>query len=173
MKRPAWTVNQVLDYCAKQKIPPPPELSAHLVKIPKHALWIPTTDASAGATSQTPAFSGSGRIKVAGKRFRGLKSPKINKIEQEFGLMLELQKSCRQILDYGFAQISFVVGEPCCRYTPDYHVFKLDGTLRMIELKGPHIHEDSIVKFKAARKQYPEIEWQFWQKIEHNWNQAI
>lgn len=77
--------------------------------------------------------------------------------------MLKRQQAQGEILSFGFEDITLKVGEPECRYTGDFAAFLPDGRIRILEAKGGRIWEDGLVKFKAARKQYPKIEFEMWQ----------
>lgn len=78
------------------------------------------------------------------------------------GAMLDRQKRLGEIVSYEFEGVILKIGDNC-RYLADYTVFLPDGRLRLVEAKGGHIWEDSIIKFKCAKKQYPLIEFELWQ----------
>lgn len=43
-----------------------------------------------------------------------------------------------------------------CRYTPDFWAFDQAG-LRAIDVKGPHVWEDSLIKLRVAARMFPWI----------------
>ncbi len=51
-------------------------------------------------------------------------------------------------------------GSRAMNYTPDFLVVLLGGSFRVIEIKGPFIREDSVLKFKMAAELFPDLEWQ-------------
>lgn len=56
-----------------------------------------------------------------------------------------------------------------CSYTPDFFIPEL---LTFYEIKGPHIFEDSVIKFKAARVLHCWAKFEMWQKNRlGNWRQ--
>jgi len=44
-----------------------------------------------------------------------------------------------------------------------------DGGQELIEVKGGHIWEDRLLKFKIARSQFPEYSWSLWQWRKTQW----
>ncbi len=107
---------------------------------------------------------------------------KQTKTEAEYGLILESKKRKGLIDDYEFEGMTLKWGG--LRYTPDYVVSKtipiecescgkthtrLQTYIRLIEIKGGHIWEDSIVKFKAARARWPQFVFEMMQKKGGQW----
>lgn len=93
--------------------------------------------------------------------------------EREMELMLGRELAEGKIAGFAYEAITLVVGDPDCRYTPDFDVYLLDGRLRFIETKGAFIREDGLVKFKAARRQYPHFEFQLHQRNKTGWKQLL
>ncbi len=110
----------------------------------------------------------------------------MNKTEAEFALMLEAQKRAGEILRYEFEGITLRWAD--MRYTPDFVVFyrafdvrKRIGTLeemkedrettsiKLIEVKGGHIWDRDIVRFKGARAYWPEFSFEMIQKTKQGW----
>ena len=58
--------------------------------------------------------------------------------------------------------------DPTCFYTPD---FFCPETNTVYEVKGPHIYEDSIIKFKAARFIYSHLIFRMFQKKRGVWRE--
>ena len=101
----------------------------------------------------------------------------MNKTESEFALQLEAQKRNGEILRYEFEGIRLVwLGN--MHYTPDFVVFMDCGLtpgpppmnhIRLIEVKGGHIWDRDIVRFKGARAYWPEFSFEMWQKTKQGW----
>lgn len=95
-------------------------------------------------------------------------------VEAEYSLILKAKLSRGEISAFDYEAITIVIGDPPIRFTPDFFVVLPDGKIQLIEVKGPFMREDSIVKFKSARKQYPCFEFQLWQRAKGGeWSQLI
>ena len=55
-----------------------------------------------------------------------------------------------------------------CWYLPDFFVPEM---MTFFEVKGPHIFEDSVIKFKAARAIYPSFHFEMWQWKDGIWKE--
>jgi hypothetical protein len=55
-----------------------------------------------------------------------------------------------------------------CWYTPDYFSPEL---MTVYEVKGPHIFEDSVIKFKAARAIHKWLAFEMWQYRNGVWRE--
>jgi hypothetical protein len=56
-----------------------------------------------------------------------------------------------------------------CRYTPDFFCTTAGRPL-IVEVKGGHVWDDSIVKFKVAKQMHESwADFEFWQKIKGTW----
>jgi hypothetical protein len=55
------------------------------------------------------------------------------------------------------------------RYTPDFVVFGLSEKITLIEIKGAHIWDRDLVRFKGARAYWPEFDFEMHQKREGAW----
>jgi hypothetical protein len=95
---------------------------------------------------------------------------KKSRAEQEMEQILEAQLRRGEIAEFGFEKIVLIVGSDLCRYTPDFHVILRDGRLRFIEVKGGKKWEDSIIKYKCAKHQFPHFEFQMWE-LTDTWKQ--
>lgn len=51
------------------------------------------------------------------------------------------------------------------RYTPDWVIWLPDGRIEFMEVKGGHIHDDALAKFKMAVEQFPEHTFYWAQKL--------
>jgi len=92
----------------------------------------------------------------------------MNRTEREFAAMLERQKRAREIVRYDFEGITLRWAD--MRYTPDFVVIKfVPAPLNFIEVKGGHIWDRDIVRFKGARAYWPEFEFEMWQKRGTRW----
>lgn len=99
---------------------------------------------------------------------------KMNKTESEFALYLEAQKRNGEISRYQFEGVTLRWGNDM-RYTPDFVAFPtFPGALpMMIEVKGGHVWDRDIVRFKGARAAWPEFGFQMWQKKEGQWKKKF
>jgi hypothetical protein len=108
--------------------------------------------------------------------------PKMTKTEREYSFILEAMKRRGEIDDYEFEGMTLKWGG--LRYTPDFIVVKtipiecescgktharLQTYIRFIEVKGGHIWEDSLVKFKAARARWYKFQFEMHQKKAGEW----
>jgi len=50
------------------------------------------------------------------------------------------------------------------RYTPDFVVFRPSQKILFIEVKGAHIWDRDLVRFKGARAYWPEFDFELHQK---------
>lgn len=96
----------------------------------------------------------------------------MNKTEAEYSTVLMVAKSKGEIEDYSFESVTFKLG-PDLRYTPDFMVTALDGTIDFHEVKGsqrakvveigkpvktkPRMEDDARVKYIVAAEKF----WQF------------
>lgn len=152
--KPTWSREQALAYCKRNNLPLPPELSA------------PELGASPAAPE--PATGKETRQKHP----RASLGKKRTMVEFEFLASLTRALRAGEILKFEEQSIKIAVGEPVCWYTPDFSVWMPDGTLKLIEVKGPFAREDSIIKYKAAVRQYPHIKFEFHQRHEDGtWSQ--
>lgn len=74
---------------------------------------------------------------------------KLNKTEKAYLVFLEQQEN----LWLGIQCLTFKLGHDC-RYTPDFAVIDVAG-LRVIDVKGGHTWEDSLIKMRTAARLYP------------------
>lgn len=98
-----------------------------------------------------------------------------NKTEAEFALRLEAMKRAGEILRYEYEGMTLRWAG--MRYTPDFVVFWRDITesgiwtdgIKLIEVKGGHIWDRDIVRFKGARAHWPEFSFEMHQKKAGQW----
>ncbi len=104
---------------------------------------------------------------------------KMNKTEAEFAMILEAQKRKGEILRAEFEGITLRWAD--MRYTPDFVAFGWSGDgsdkyfgfgykgIKLIEVKGAHIWDRDIVRFKGARAYWPEFQFEMHQKTKAGW----
>jgi hypothetical protein len=99
---------------------------------------------------------------------------RMNKTEGAFAMRLEAMRSKGEIMRWEFEGITLRWAG--MRYTPDfvvfirnrdYYVFIQD--IKLIEIKGAHIWDRDLVRFKGAAAYWPEFEFEMWQKKSGEW----
>lgn len=94
----------------------------------------------------------------------------MNKTESEFELILKAQYPDAVIW---YESIKLRLADRCW-YTPDFVRYSaLTGEFCFYEVKGGHIWDDSKVKFKCAKEQYPQFEFAMFQKKKGEWSQIL
>lgn len=122
-----------------------------------------------------PAQTGDDQSKLDSGQIRKPKN-RMNRSETEFSLILEARKRRGEILEWRFEAMSLawgldpVTGKPMW-YTADFlvrteAVFPSNGCFDMvlIEVKGPHIREKDLIRFKGARSDWPQFRFELWQR---------
>jgi len=94
----------------------------------------------------------------------------MNKTEAEFAMFLEDMKRNGEILRYEYEGITLRWAD--MRYTPDFLIFIPIG-LKLIEVKGGHIWDRDIVRFKGARAYWPEFAFEMHQKTKDGWKRKF
>lgn len=115
------------------------------------------------AAARAPAGKGA-PLARAMKRASGL-----NQTEQAYADHLEHRRRAGEIIDYRAQAMTFRLG-PDCRYTPDFLVVEADSTLTLVDVKGGHTWEDSVIKLKTAAQQFPWFAWQMVQRRDSGWH---
>lgn len=87
----------------------------------------------------------------------------MNKTEAAFARKLDGMKAAGEVVRYRFETIKLRLGVKCY-YTPDFLVWFADGRQVFMEVKGGHVYEDSIIKWKWASDTFPEYGWEMWQR---------
>ncbi len=104
--------------------------------------------------------------------------PTMNKTETEFSLILEADRVDGEIRRWEYEGITLRWAD--MKYTPDFLVtigtdFYIAGRqivrFKLIEVKGGHIWDRDIVRFKGARAYWPEFTFEMWQKKKGLWTQ--
>jgi len=86
------------------------------------------------------------------------KEPKMNKTEARYLqhiIMPDIHSGL--ISKWRFEEIKFRLGK-ACYYTPDFLIV-YRNSIEIHEIKGGHIREDALVKFKAASERFPFFIW--------------
>jgi hypothetical protein len=103
---------------------------------------------------------------------------KMNKTEAAYGKLLEAKKQRGEIIDYKWEGLT-LRWDDGMTYTPDWTVYEsvLPAedrpfvSILLIETKGGHIYDDSKVKFRAARENWPMFRFEMWQTKKGQWMQ--
>jgi len=88
----------------------------------------------------------------------------MTKPEKMWAWLCQEEKNKGLIDHFMFEQITLYLSDPAygtkrVSYTPDFVCVLPDGTVRVDEIKGPFIREDSELKFKIAADRFPWIHW--------------
>jgi len=98
----------------------------------------------------------------------------MNKTEARFHELLFEQKVKGNILDFEYERIKLKLADATF-YTPDFVVYPLVGNytdnpcLKFIEVKGPFIRDDAMVKFKVAKEMFKHFDFEMWQLKDSTW----
>ena len=84
---------------------------------------------------------------------------RMNKTEARYARVLDEYVSSGSLEGYRFEHLKLRAGVERDWYTPDFFAWDREGRIRVIEVKGPHVREDALEKFKAAALIYPMWEW--------------
>lgn len=105
------------------------------------------------------------------KRHRTAPRPKTGP-EKAMALILEARKRKGEIESYVFEGATFIIGDGT-RFTPDFCVTLPDKKLLLIEVKGPYIREDGLLKFKVAKMHLKFAELEMWQLEKGSWRRLL
>lgn len=117
---------------------------------------------------------------------KSVPKPRMNKTETEFAMMLEAQKRRGEILEWRYEGITLAwgcdpaTGKPM-RYKGDFVVFDawMEGpglptvSLRIVEIKGPHIYPQDLIRFKGCRSDWPMFRFELHQKTKEGWSKIL
>jgi len=112
------------------------------------------------------------KAKTSGK-LRNVRTRKMNRVEREFSFVLDARKKRGELLAFCFEGVRLLWGGGMT-YTPDFSAQRPDGKIELIEVKGAHIRDRDIVRFKGCRN-----EWQRWftfefhQRRDHTWHRLL
>lgn len=79
----------------------------------------------------------------------------MNGLERRWAQRLDALKRAGEIQEWRYQPITLLLGEDC-RYTPDFLITNLDGSLALHETKG-YMQEDARVKLHTAATLFPEF----------------
>lgn len=86
----------------------------------------------------------------------------MNRLEATFAASLEAKRRAGEIVLWRYERVTLKLADDT-RYTPDFWVLELDGSVSIIEVKG-FFREDALVKLKVAASQFPEFRFYLFQK---------
>jgi len=99
------------------------------------------------------------RAKVGARYGRRHTPGEMNKTEERYAGVLQLQKHAGEIIDWHFECHRFKLAADLV-YTPDFGVLHVDGSYELIDVKGSGpIDAKSIVKIKAAAEKFHWFRW--------------
>jgi hypothetical protein len=112
------------------------------------------------AVAQARGILGDPTKKTTGKgRLRNVRKRVMNKTEREFSFILEAQKRTAEIDDWKFEGVRLLWGGGMT-YTADFSVRRTrlegGGRIKVVEVKGVHIRDRDIVRFKGCRHEWEE-----------------
>lgn len=106
-------------------------------------------------------------IAAAGAAVSAPKRRTMNQTEQEMERMLKVRFPNDKLR---YEPVKLRLGDNCT-YCPDFMIVRVEAPVLFIEAKGGHIWDDSKVKYAAAKEQYPEFDFEMWQKKKGTWTQ--
>ena len=141
-------------------------------------LRFPNASAAAIAANSFPPSSPVQANKTRPAKPQEARRGRMNKTESEYALILEAMRHKGEILRWEFEGITLRWGD--MKYTPDFVVFpnQLQGAdikpfIALIEVKGAHIWDRDIVRFKGARAYWPEFAFEMHQKTKDGWKRLL
>ena len=81
-----------------------------------------------------------------------------SKLEAEYAQMLEAQARSGLIKSWMYEGITVRLADGV-RFTVDFNVIALDGSLSMVEVKGPYMRDDARIKLRVAARMFPMWSW--------------
>lgn len=87
----------------------------------------------------------------------------MNRTERAYSEVLEARRLAGEVAAWWYEGVTLKLA-PDCRYTPDFLVQMLDGSLELVEVKagwrkdgklGFHGHDESNVKMRVASERFP------------------
>jgi len=112
---------------------------------------------------------------------KGKKRREMNKIEAEFSFLLQARVNRGEIVSFDYEGITLRWADGM-RYTPDFTVVQkvemssddhagLAAAIRLllIEVKGAYCWKQDLVKYRAAKANWPLFRFEFWEKIDGVW----
>lgn len=114
----------------------------------------------------------------------GVKLPgpgdRMNKTERDYSFRLEAMRQAGNINRWKFQGVRLLWGvDPktgrAMYYKPDFLVFMpstgsiVESRVKLIEVKGPQIWDRDKVRFRGCRAEYPEFDFELWQREKGEW----
>lgn len=93
----------------------------------------------------------------------------MNKTESKYAEFLHAQKLAGEIQEWCFERLTLKAAEDC-RYTTDFMVLNNDGTLDLVDVKGPKIDPASLVKIRCCADQFWWFNFHVMQLKDGGWN---
>ena len=140
-----------------------PKASAAFIKANAHVLTAIAPDIVAADKQNAPTVNV--ERKPSTRR-------KMNATEHGFSILLEAQRRAGDIEDYKFESVKLRISDRCF-YTPDFIVERLHQRPLIIEIKGPFIREDALIKFKAAKELHHWADFEMHQRSKDGWLQIM
>lgn len=110
------------------------------------------------------------------KKTRREKSQKMNDTESRFALILEAKKRRGEILDFRYEGMALRWGVTTegqyMSYCADFTVFDSEG-ITLIEVKGAHIRDRDIVRYRGCRADWPQFRFEFHQYSKGEWRKVM
>jgi hypothetical protein len=105
--------------------------------------------------AQLQAAANEASAKIKGK-LRNVRRRQPNKTESEYSIMLADRWQRGELVEFRFEGVRLLWGDGMT-YTADFSARRPDGKIEIHEVKGAHIFDRDIVRFKGCR-----AEWQQW-----------
>lgn len=119
----------------------------------------PSVPEKAQCTSQTAGEAISAKLR---------KKRTMNQTEARFAAVLETRQARQEVLSWRYEGIRLKWGGDM-HYTGDFVVFTIVGKPTIYEVKGAHIYERDLVRFKGCRSEWPEFAFEMWQWKKKTW----
>lgn len=100
------------------------------------------------------------------------KPREMNKTEARFYGMLCAKLRRGEIQSVRYEGMSLKWGGSM-KYTPDFVVIPNEGKWIMIETKGKHEWSRDVVRWKGAKSDWPEFDFQYWREVERVWTRVM
>lgn len=94
---------------------------------------------------------------------------RMNKTEMEYRDSLEAARLAGEVLGYEFETLKLRLADGAW-YCPDFVVFRADGDIQCVEVKGGFVREASMVRLKVAAERFRFFEFVLAQKKDGEWS---
>jgi hypothetical protein len=94
---------------------------------------------------------------------------RMTETEKRMANVCESRIRAGEVQKWWFEDLVFRVGADRTTYKPDFVLLLTTGELEVIEVKGAQKWEDSLVKFKAAAREYTFARWRMLEWNEGQW----